>query len=111
MRYIFSNSCSIIINKVAEHSIEENFVECVENINCEFTGRQQGKRYEHLNTPADFHIDEKWNTANDLDVFAQWIDTGTNKQKDVVFKRIHGKCLIYLLLSVLMLLLIRCSFM
>ena len=66
---------------MAEHSIEENFVECVKNIDCEFTGRQQEKR-----SAADLHIDEKWDTTNDLDVFAQWIDTGTNKQKDMVSK-------------------------
>ena len=92
MKYIFSNSCNIITNTMAEHSIEENFVECVENTDCEFTGRQQEKIYQHLNPPADLHIDEKWDTTNDLDVFAQWIDTGTNKQKDVVFKQILGFC-------------------
>ena len=79
MRYIFSISCNIIINKMV-------------NLNCDFTGRQQEKRYEHLNLPADFHIDKKWDTTNDLDVFAQWIVTGTNKQKDMVFQQILLLC-------------------
>ena len=53
---------------------------------------EQKKRYEHHNPPAAFRIDEKWDTISDLDVFAQWIDTGTNKQKDIMLKKILGFC-------------------
>ena len=38
------------------------------------------------------HINEKWGTTNDLDVFTQWIDTGTSKQKDIVYKHILEFC-------------------
>ena len=50
------------------------------------------KRYTHFNPPAAFHFEEKWGVTNDLDVFAQWIDPGTAKQKEMVFKQILGFC-------------------
>ena len=57
-------------------------MECVEGVDAESAGLLQVKRYKHLNPPAAFHIEEKWGVTNDLDVFAQRIDTGiVNRMK------------------------------
>ena len=56
----------------------------MEGVDTESSGRLLEKRYKHLNPPAAFHIEEKWGMTNDLDVFAQLIDIGTAKQKEMV---------------------------
>ena len=79
-------------SNIEEDTCEEDFVECVGCVDTESAGRLQEKRYKHLNPPAPFHIEEKWGVTNDLDVFAQWCDTGTAKQKEMAFKQISGFC-------------------
>ena len=79
-------------SNIEEDTCEEDFEEGVKGVDTESAGRLQEKRYKHLNPPAAFHIEEKWGVTNDLDVFAQWFDTGTAKQKEMVFKQILGFC-------------------
>ena len=68
-----------------EDNIEMDFVECIDN---KLAGRQQ----ENRTSLSSSCLDEGWGTINDIDVFAQWIEAGTNKEKGMMYKKILEFC-------------------